>query len=62
MEEIVNNLIDKINKASTIIHNASLRGSGNFIIVNSQVAETINNMDKIRLRRKKIEKIMRRMK
>lgn len=55
-------LITKLNLVSNIIHNTSLRGSGNYIITSLEIAESIDNIDKIRNRKRKIEKIMRRIK
>lgn len=54
-------LITKLNIASKLIHEKSLRGNGNFIIVNSQIAELIDNIDKMKLRDKKLKKIMKRL-
>lgn len=56
------NLIDKLNNASKIINSHTKYGSANYIIVNPQIAEVLDNINKIENRRKKIEKIMRRMK
>lgn len=50
-------LIDKINKAAEIIHNANLRGSGSYLIVSGEIAEAIENLDIKKNRRKKLNKI-----
>jgi len=52
-------LIHKINDAANIIHIASLRGgSSNFIVVSSEIADIINNLDpRIKLRKERKEKL-----
>lgn len=55
-------LIDKLNKASKIINNNNRYGSGNYIIVNPQIANMLNNINILEERRIKIKKIMKRIK
>lgn len=55
-------LINKLLKAANEIHNKTKKGSSNFIIVNSQVAEILNElsnkMEKRKLREKKIKRLL----
>lgn len=53
-------LITKINEASSLINKRS-KSVGNFIIISEQLAEEIYNLDKIKLRREKLEKIKRKI-
>ncbi len=39
-------LLDKINTAAKMIHNANLRGSANYMIASSYITEQILNLDK----------------
>ena len=57
MKKVQKELIDKINKAAEILHQANLKRSGNYIIVSSKIAEMINNLDIKKHRRKKLDKI-----
>ena len=51
-----------LDKATKIVNSHTKYGSANYIIVNPQIADVFNNINKLENRRKKIEKIMRRMK
>jgi hypothetical protein len=51
-------LLKKIIKASNLIHDRSLKGSANFIIVSSELAEIIENLDIKKHRKKKLIEIM----
>ncbi len=53
-------LIDKLLKASEMIHKASTRGSANYMVVSSDVANMIQgvyNQEKASWRKEKIKKI-----
>lgn len=51
------NIIDKILKSAQLIHERSLLGSANYIIVSPQIAEIIDNLDIRKHRRKKLKKL-----
>jgi len=55
-------LINKLLKAANEIHNKNLKGSSNFIIINPQVAEILNELsdkrEKRKLREKKIKRLL----
>lgn len=53
----MSNLIDDINKAANTIHQRTLRGSGNFIIVSKQVADAMQMDYRQDVRKEKIKKI-----
>lgn len=55
-------LYDRINKAADIISQSNRRGYGNYVIVNSQVADYLNHLDLLKERQDKIDKILRRIK
>lgn len=57
-----NELYDKINKAANILSQKSRSGYGNYMIVNSTVAEYFKHLDLIKERQDKINKILRRIK
>lgn len=48
-------LYEKIQKASNIIHQKSLKGSSNFMIVSSRIAEMLSKLDLKEQRKKKLE-------
>jgi hypothetical protein len=50
-------LIDKLLKASELIHQQSLQPKANFIVCSAKVAEMIQNLDIRRLRKKKLLEI-----
>jgi hypothetical protein len=53
-------LIERLNKASEVINKAS-RSQGTFIVVNSKIADALENLDVKKYRKKKLkqlEKIM----
>lgn len=55
-------LIEKINLSSNMIHRNSVRGVGDYIIVNSEVAEKIRELDLKHLRKKKLIEIENKLK
>lgn len=55
-------LYDKILKAANIIHEKTIRGNGNYMIVNSEIATSINHINILEERKSKIGKILKRMK
>lgn len=55
MNQIESELYYKITQASNIIHQTSLKGSGNFIIVSPKIAEKIKRIEIKEQRRKKLE-------
>jgi hypothetical protein len=55
-------LINRLNKASNAIHKQSLNGSGNYIIVGSEVAKVMDEvLDSSRKKRKEREKKLKRI-
>ena len=48
-------LVDRLLKASQKIHQSSLRGPGNYITVNSTIADIIYKIDRPKIRNKKIK-------
>jgi len=56
-----NDLIQKINDAANIIHNANLKRSGNFIIVNPDVADALTHVLDPEYKRKQREKKLKRI-
>lgn len=56
----VKELIRKLVNASNIIHQQSLKGTGNFVVVSTKVAESINNLNpeyRKLIRKMKLDKI-----
>ena len=51
-------LIDKINEVSNIIHEKALRGSANYIIISPKIADILENLDIKKHRKKKLEAIL----
>lgn len=49
-------------KASQTIHQRTIRGSGNYMIVSSKVADVIRHLDILEERKDKINRIIKRMK
>lgn len=56
--KIESELLEKINIVSNLIHEKSLRGDADYIIVSPKVAEAIENLDIKKLRKKKLEQIL----
>jgi hypothetical protein len=52
-------LVDKLLKASQEIHQSSLRGYGNYIRFNSNIADIINKLERQKNRKSKINKLFR---
>lgn len=50
-------LVDKLLKASQQIHQSSLRGPGNYITVNSNIADIINKLERQKNRKDKIKRL-----
>jgi len=57
MKQLEEKLYNKIVEASNIIHKKNLEPTANWIIVSSEVAEAIENLDIRKHRRKKLEQI-----
>jgi len=55
-------LIDKINKASNLINQKQRYGRGNYMIVNSIIAEQFENINLLEERKNKIKQIFKRIK
>lgn len=56
----VKELIRKLINSSNIIHQQSLKGTGNFVVVSTKVAESINNLNpeyRRLIRTQKLDKI-----
>lgn len=51
-------LVDKLIKASYLIHKKSLEPQANWVIVSPKIAEIIENLDIKKHRRKKLEAIL----
>jgi uncharacterized protein YfdQ (DUF2303 family) len=51
-------LIQKINDAAKKIHEANMKGGSDYIITSSEVAEAFLWIEKMELRKKKLERIL----
>jgi hypothetical protein len=62
MSKLDKKLVSKLLKAANIIHKKSTRGSSNFMIVNPEIANILNDIneqvEKRKLREKKIKRIL----
>jgi len=55
-------LIAKINSLSNEINKSQREGVGNYMIVSPEIANVIENLDNQKLRKKKIERLLKQMK
>lgn len=53
-----NNLISEILAASNKIHQATIKGGGNYLVTSPSIAELFNKINRPDIRKKKINKIL----
>jgi hypothetical protein len=54
--------LEQIEKACNHINNISRRQQSNYVVVSPKVADVINNFEKVRQRKSKINKLLKRIK
>lgn len=52
------NLISKLLESSNKIHQATIKGSGNYIITNPQLGKVFDSLKRQNIRKEKIKKIL----
>ena len=60
-QKLQENLLAKINEISNDIAKSQRNGVGNYMIVSSEIANAIENLDNQKLRKKKIERLLKKI-